>query len=81
MDEYLEKLLSQIRSKKARPFIEEEIRGHIEDQIAENLKNGMSRMKRGQQQYVIWEIPCRQASLWILSISRRPLGDFGHLWR
>ena len=42
MDEYLEKLLSQIRSKKARPFIEEEIRGHIEDQIAENLKNGMS---------------------------------------
>ena len=43
MDEYLEKLLSQIRSKKARPFIEEEIRGHIEDQIAENLKNGMSR--------------------------------------
>ena len=27
MDEYLEKLLSQIRSKKARPFIEEEIRG------------------------------------------------------
>ena len=43
MDEYLEKLLSQIRSKKARPFIEEEIRGHIEDQITENLKNGMSR--------------------------------------
>lgn len=29
-------------------------------------------MKRGQQQYVTWEIPCRQASLWILSISRRP---------
>ena len=43
MDEYLEKLLSQIRSKKARPFIEEEIRGHIADQTAENLNNGMSR--------------------------------------
>lgn len=38
MDEYLEKLLSQIRSKKARPFIEEEIRGHIEDQIAAYAK-------------------------------------------
>ena len=41
MEAYLEKLLSQIRCKKARPFISEEIKRHIEDQIAENLSEGM----------------------------------------
>lgn len=41
METYLEKLLSQIRCKKARPFISEEIKRHIEDQIAENLSEGM----------------------------------------
>ena len=41
MEAYLEKLLSQIRCKKARPFILEEIKWHIEDQIAENLTEGM----------------------------------------
>ena len=41
MEAYLEKLLSQIRCKKARPFISEEIKRHIEDQIAENLTEGM----------------------------------------
>ena len=80
MDEYLEKLLSQIRSKKARPFIEEEIRGHIEDQIAENLKNGMSPDEARAAAVRDMGDPV-QASLWILSISRRPLGDFWHLWR
>lgn len=33
MEKYLEKLLLQIRCKKARPYIAEEIRGHIESQI------------------------------------------------
>lgn len=42
MENYLEKLLSQIRCKKARPFIEDEIRGHIESQIEDNLLSGMS---------------------------------------
>lgn len=42
MEEYLEKLLSQIRCKKARPYIESEFRGHLEDQIEENKANGMS---------------------------------------
>lgn len=42
MEEYLEKLLSQIRCKKARPYIETEFRGHLEDQIAENKASGMS---------------------------------------
>lgn len=42
METYLEKLLSQIRCKKARPYIAEEIRDHIECQIADNLSDGMS---------------------------------------
>lgn len=42
METYLEKLLSQIRCKKARPFIEEEIRSHIECQIEANQLDGMS---------------------------------------
>ena len=43
MEEYIEKLLSQIRCKKAHPYIEKEIRGHIEDQIADNISEGMSK--------------------------------------
>ena len=42
METYLEKLLSQIRCKKARPYIAEEIRDHIECQIADNLSEGMT---------------------------------------
>ncbi|MBQ7766946.1 MAG: FtsW/RodA/SpoVE family cell cycle protein [Lachnospiraceae bacterium] len=41
MEEYLEKLLSQIRCKKARPYIEEEIRSHLESQTEENITAGM----------------------------------------
>ena len=40
MEEYLEKLLAQIRCKKARPYIAEEIRGHIESQIEDNIARG-----------------------------------------
>ena len=42
MEEYLEKLLAQIRCKKARPYIAEEIRGHIESQIEDNIVSGMT---------------------------------------
>lgn len=42
MEEYLEKLLSQIRCKKARPYISDEIRSHIEDQIEDNISSGMA---------------------------------------
>ena len=42
MEEYLEKLLAQIRCKKARPYIAEEIRGHIESQIEDNIASGMT---------------------------------------
>ena len=42
MEEYIEKLISQIRCKKARPYIKYEIKEHIEEQIAANLFSGMS---------------------------------------
>ena len=42
MEKYLEKLLLQIRCKKARPYIAEEIKGHIESQIEDNIADGMS---------------------------------------
>lgn len=42
MEQYLEELLSQIRCKKARPYIADEIKGHIECQIDENMTMGMS---------------------------------------
>lgn len=42
MEEYIEKLISQVRCKKARPYIEAEIRGHIEEQIEDNIDAGMN---------------------------------------
>ncbi|MDE6529857.1 MAG: FtsW/RodA/SpoVE family cell cycle protein [Lachnospiraceae bacterium] len=42
MEEYLEKLLSQIRCKKARPYISDEMRKHMEDQITDNIAHGMT---------------------------------------
>ena len=43
MEEYIKLLLEQIRCKKAHPYIKEEIEGHIEEQIAENIRFGMSK--------------------------------------
>lgn len=42
MDEYLRTLLEQIRCKKARTYICQELQNHIEDQIDANLSAGMS---------------------------------------
>lgn len=42
MEEYIKLLLEQIRCKKVHPYIREEIEGHIEEQIAENIRLGMS---------------------------------------
>lgn len=42
MEQYLEKLLSQIRCKKARPYIAEEIKSHMESQIEDNQCTGMT---------------------------------------
>lgn len=41
MDEYLKILLEQIRCKKARPYIRQELKNHIEDQIDANIHAGM----------------------------------------
>lgn len=43
MDKYIKTLISQIRCKKARPFIADEIRDHIECQIEDNIANGMTK--------------------------------------
>lgn len=51
MEEYLEQLLSQIRCRKARPFVEREIRSHMEDQISDNMAAGMDR-KRAEEEAV-----------------------------
>lgn len=56
METYLEKLLSQIRCKKARPYIAEEIRDHIECQIADNLSEGMSYEEAEKMRLRTWEI-------------------------
>lgn len=42
MDEYIEKLISQIRCKKARESIADEIRNHLEEQYECNKENGMT---------------------------------------
>lgn len=41
MNEYLNTLLEQIRCRKARPYIRQELQDHIEDQIEENIHAGM----------------------------------------
>ncbi|MDC7293042.1 permease prefix domain 1-containing protein [Butyrivibrio sp. DSM 10294] len=41
MEEYIRKLLEQVRFKKAHKAIQEEIRSHIEDQIEANIDDGM----------------------------------------
>lgn len=44
MEEYIQILLEQIRCKKAQPYIREEICGHLEEQIEDNMAAGMSRV-------------------------------------
>lgn len=43
MEEYLKNLLDQIRCKKARAAIREELENHISDQIEDNMEAGMTR--------------------------------------
>jgi cell division protein FtsW (lipid II flippase) len=43
MEEYINVLLEQIRSKKARDLVGEEIRNHITDQMEDNILNGMDK--------------------------------------
>ena len=43
MEEYIKKLLEQVRFQKAHKVIADELRAHIEDQIEDNIAAGMSR--------------------------------------
>ena len=43
MEEYIKKLLEQVRFKKAHKGIEDELRAHIEDQINDNMAAGMNK--------------------------------------
>lgn len=43
MEEYIKVLMEQIRCQKAHPYIKEEIQGHIEAQMEDNMAAGMSR--------------------------------------
>ena len=45
MEEYLKILLEQIRCKKARPYIRQELQDHMEDQIEENIQAGMDHVR------------------------------------
>ncbi len=42
MEKYLQAVLEQIRCEKVHPYIREELMGHIQDQIEDNRKSGMS---------------------------------------
>lgn len=45
MENYIKALLAQIRCQKAHPMIEEEFRTHIQEQILENVQNGMEQVE------------------------------------
>lgn len=80
MEEYLEKLLAQIRCKKARPYIAEEIRGHIESQIEDNIVSGMTDQEAEKMRLQIWETRLRLVFRWIKFISPRSHGDYLSSW-
>lgn len=42
MEKYLQAVLEQIRCKKVHPYIREELMGHMQDQMEDNRKSGMS---------------------------------------
>lgn len=57
MHEYLDTISEQIRCKKARPMVVEEIENHINDQAEAYIKDGMERMRHGTRRLRKWEIP------------------------
>ena len=51
MEEYLQILLEQIRCRKVRPVIEEEMRGHILEQAQANRQKGMDEEEAEQHRW------------------------------
>ncbi|WP_027204637.1 FtsW/RodA/SpoVE family cell cycle protein [Butyrivibrio fibrisolvens] len=43
MEEYLKAVIEQIRCKNVRPYVERELRDHLEDQINDNIASGMDK--------------------------------------
>ena len=76
MEKYLEKLLLQIRCKKARPYIAEEIKGHIESQIEDNIADGMSYEEAEKNAVADMGDPIAVVFHWIKFISPRLLGNY-----
>lgn len=74
MEEYLKTLLEQIRCKKAHASIYHEIRGHIEEQVADNIAEDMSKDDALKAALNDMGILFRQVWRWISSIARRWLG-------
>ena len=75
MDEYLKIVLEQIRCKKARPYIRQELQDHIEDQIEANVSAGLNRTDAEKEAVKIWVIRLKQDSLLTGSISLRLHGS------
>lgn len=76
MEKYMEKLLLQIRCKKARPYIAEEIKGHIESQIEDNIADGMSYEEAEKNAVADMGDPIAVGIHWIKFISPRLLGNY-----
>lgn len=76
MEEYLKTLLEQIRCKKARSLIEEELRGHLEEQIEENRMSGMEPEEAEKAAVLDMGDPVRRESLWMESTGPRYPGDW-----
>ena len=49
MEKYMQELLAQIRCKQAHELVRREMEGHIEEQICENMANGMEREEAVQE--------------------------------
>ena len=49
MEEYMKLLLEQIRCKKVHPYIKAEIQGHIEEQMEDDMRLGMSKEEAEKQ--------------------------------
>lgn len=75
MDEYLKILLEQIRCKKARPYIRQELQNHMEDQIEANIHAGMNYESAEKRLLRIWEIRLRREFHLIGFISLRLHGS------
>ena len=74
-NQYMEILLEQIRSKKAREIVSKEIGAHIDDQAEVYQSKGMN--KTEAERRAVWEMgdPVKRACLWTEFTNRRCHGE------